>query len=72
MLQSERMILYATTCPICFEKTMHEISYDSWEQLLLPRSERKNIQDIFKDMKPQQREEFITGLCPDCQKVIFR
>lgn len=30
------------------------------------------IQDAFPEMSPTDRERFISGLCPDCQKEIFK
>lgn len=29
------------------------------------------VQDAFPHMSPTDRERFISGLCPDCQKKIF-
>ena len=56
------------TCPIC--GCDHELVVD-FEQYLDYQS-GELVQDAFPHMSPTDRERFISGLCPDCQKEVFR
>lgn len=55
------------TCPICGHE--HELTVN-FEQYLAYQS-GELVQDAFPHMSPTDRERFISGLCPDCQKKIF-
>ena len=55
------------TCPICGHE--HELIVN-FEQYLTYQS-GELVQDAFPHMSPTDRERFISGLCPDCQKKIF-
>lgn len=56
------------TCPICGHE--HELTVD-FEQYLVYQS-GELVQDAFPHMSPTDRERFVSGLCPDCQKEVFR
>lgn len=56
------------TCPICGRE--HELIVD-FEQYLEYQSGAL-VQDAFPHMSPTDRKRFVSGLCPDCQKEVFR
>lgn len=56
------------TCPICGRE--HELTVD-FEQYLDYQS-GELVQDAFPHMSPTDRERFVSGLCPDCQKEVFK
>lgn len=35
------------------------------------RTDPRPIQEVFPDMRPEHREMFITGLCPECWDKMF-
>lgn len=56
------------TCPICgheHELTVDFVQYLKWESGEL-------VQNAFPHMSPTDRERFISNLCPDCQKEVFK
>lgn len=59
-----------TCCPNCGKITTHMITEDEYTQLT--SIDRPHIQDIFPNMKKEIREQFITGICPDCWDKIFK
>ena len=54
-------------CPMC--NTYHTLTVDMTRFILYQGG--MSIQDAFPEMSPTDRERFISGLCPDCQKKIF-
>ncbi len=60
---------FETQCPICGDVTEHTITEDEYTQLVHPK--RPKMQDIFPKMKPEIREQFISGICPDCWEEMF-
>lgn len=54
-------------CPMCGE--YHMLTVDLEQYLNYQSGEL--VQDAFPHMSPTDRERFISGLCPDCQKKIF-
>ena len=56
------------TCPICGRE--HELIVDLEQYLNYQSGEL--VQDAFPCMSPTDRERFVSGLCPDCQKEIFK
>jgi len=71
MLIPERVTV-STTCPKCHQETFHSITWNQYQEIRKPRQDRLHIQIIFPERTPIIREQFITGLCPDCQKKVFR
>ena len=55
-------------CPMCGE--YHMLTVDLEQYLNYQSGEL--VQDAFPHMSPTDRERFISGLCPDCQKEIFK
>lgn len=55
-------------CPMC--NTYHTLTVDMTRFILYQGG--MLIQDAFPDMSPTDRERFVSGLCPDCQKEIFK
>lgn len=54
-------------CPMC--NTYHTLTVELEQYLNYLNGEL--VQDAFPHMSPTDRERFISGLCPDCQKKIF-
>ena len=54
-------------CPMC--NTYHTLTVELEQYLNYQAGEL--VQDAFPKMSPTDRERFISGLCPDCQKKIF-
>jgi predicted RNA-binding Zn-ribbon protein involved in translation (DUF1610 family) len=55
-------------CPMC--GAYHTLTVDMTRFILYQGG--MLIQDAFPKMSPTDRERFISGLCPDCQKEIFK
>lgn len=55
-------------CPFCgathFVNNVDPVGYLSWEMGEL-------IQKALPNLSPTEREQMISGLCPECQKKIF-
>lgn len=56
-------------CPMCGK--YHFLTVEA-EEFLNFQSGEILVQDAFPHMSPTDRERFISGLCPDCQKEIFK
>jgi len=54
-------------CPMCSK--YHYLTVEAEQYLDFQSGEL--VQDAFPHMSPTDRERFISGLCPDCQKKIF-
>lgn len=54
-------------CPMCGKYHMLTIDLEQY----LNYQSGALVQDAFPHMSPTDRERFISGLCPDCQKKIF-
>ena len=58
-------------CPIC--KINHHLDNIPKEQIdLFYQPNRPHVQNIFIGMSAQDREKFISGLCDNCQNIMFR
>lgn len=55
-------------CPMC--STYHTLIVDMTRFFLF--YDGMPVQEAFPEMSPTDRERFISGLCPDCQKEIFK
>jgi endogenous inhibitor of DNA gyrase (YacG/DUF329 family) len=54
-------------CPFCGKTHTVEVNEDAyydWQDGML-------IQDAMPDLTPTEREQLISQLCPDCQKMVF-
>lgn len=56
-----------TTCPMCGKVTEHTIT----EEQYLAIQQGKMIQSVFPDMNPSEREQFVSGICPECWEKTF-
>lgn len=54
-------------CPMCGKYHMITVELEQY----LKYQSGELVQDAFPHMSPSDRERFISGLCPDCQKKIF-
>lgn len=55
-------------CPLCSNFHTVTVSYFRLRTML---EKNMNTQDAFPDLSVVQREQLISGLCPECQKIIF-
>ena len=54
-------------CPICGKTHTVEVNEDAyydWQDGML-------IQNAMPDLTPTEREQLISKLCPECQKMVF-
>jgi len=59
-----------TRCIDCKKEVRVPCTIQQWsEYSKVPRE--KCIRDIFPEMSPENREAFISGMCPECQKKLF-
>ncbi|MFA6698085.1 MAG: hypothetical protein WCS08_06845 [Eubacteriales bacterium] len=59
------------TCILCSKKVTIEVTEQQFEELQLPRSKRRKVQEILPEHVPYEREMFITGICGDCWEGIY-
>lgn len=62
-----RNAVVAIDCPFCHNEHYVEVNradYFRWRDGEL-------IQNAMPDLSPTEREQLISGLCPECQKIIF-
>lgn len=57
-------------CPCCGRNVKMRDVDDS--KMFLWQIRFANIQDIFPEMNPMEREFIITGYCPECQKKFYK
>lgn len=61
------IINVANRCPMCGKTHSVEVNltaYEKWQNGEL-------IQNAMPKLSPTEREQLISGFCPDCQTVIF-
>lgn len=58
-------------CPFCSKGHYIKLNNDQDRRLGEYRNGRGAIQDIFTDLNSTEREFIKTGMCLDCQKMIF-
>lgn len=66
-MNADNTITFGRCCPIC--GTMQAVrvsvgSYVSWQTGVL-------IQDAMPELNADQREFFLTGICPPCWDILF-
>ena len=62
-----RNLTVGIICPFCrkgHHVEVNENAYYRWQ-------EGELIQNAMPDLTPTEREQLISNLCPDCQKIIF-
>lgn len=62
-----RNAVVAIDCPFCHNEhcvEVNENAYYRWQAGEL-------IQNAMPDLSPTEREQLISGLCPECQEIIF-
>ena len=65
------MIGYRVTCSSCGEEKIVPMTEEQYIRLDEGLSVGMHIQDAVPDLKPEWREMFISGICPDCLNKIF-
>jgi hypothetical protein len=62
-------ILYIKTqCPFCHKITSISVPADKWKAFQYGAL----VQVAFPDMKPEEREQILTGICPDCWNSVVK
>ena len=56
-------------CKSCKKIQSVEMTYEEFEAL---RTGKGHIQDLLPRLTPDERELFISGICPKCWKDIFK
>ena len=70
----EGHVTVLTRCPNgCGENVvvMTNSQFCEYERAVEDPAHARKIQDIFPDFTPEQREFLMTGLCHDCQEMVF-
>lgn len=63
--------IITTRCPICGESTIHTLTDDQFRRLVAWKNREGLVQDLLYDFSADQREQFMTGICPDCWNKMF-
>ena len=62
-------IQYKTTCPRCRKVTIIELDADAYTEW------KTNpfccVQDVFPNLSADEREQLISGICPECWNKMF-
>jgi len=53
------------------EVVMSNSQFAEYERAVEDPAHARKVQDIFPDFTPEQREFLMTGLCHDCQEILF-
>lgn len=67
MKHAPNLFPFGVDCPLCGEISTvwaDPRAVNRWQ-------EGELIQNAMPDLTPAEREVFISGICPDCQKKIF-
>ena len=62
------MITIENTCPFCGSR--HYVFVDE-DHFSLWNNGIELIQNAMPELSPTEREQLISGICPECQKKIF-
>lgn len=67
----DKLVNVEFECPMCGKVHYLKVPLSKAERANNRYESGEYIQDIFPDMKPVDREKFITQYCDDCQKRMF-
>lgn len=56
-----------TICPSCKDEKTFEVTEEQFQRF----QTREHVQDIFSELRNDDRERLITGICPKCWDEIF-
>lgn len=59
-----------TRCFQCNKTNYFQMLISTYKELISP--DRPYIQDLLPDFTDEQREELISGTCPECWKKLFQ
>lgn len=62
------MLTVTITCPVCGRT--HVVTVDEWGYYCWLYCGNL-IQEALPDLSATEREQLISGLCPDCQRSVF-
>ena len=62
------MITIENTCPFCGSR--HYVFVDE-DHFFLWNNGIELIQNAMPELSPTEREQLISGICPECQKKVF-
>ena len=61
----------AVDCRLCGEVSHLPCTIEQLQELEMPRSQRRYVQDIFPDLSVGDRELLISGTCNTCWQKLF-
>lgn len=67
-MENENVTVYEARCLFCGKISTVPVKIDELYQYEVLG---ELAQIAFKSLNPTQREQIISGLCPDCQKQVF-
>lgn len=67
-MENENITVYEARCPFCGKISTVPVKID---ELFKYEVLGELAQEAFKSLNPTQREQIISGLCPDCQGEMF-
>lgn len=68
-MTSERNVLLSVKCAICNKVYAVYVTNESWKEF--NSLTRRNIQDVFSYLDPEDRELLISNICPMCWNEMF-
>jgi endogenous inhibitor of DNA gyrase (YacG/DUF329 family) len=68
IMENENITIYEARCPFCRKISTVPVKID---ELFKYEVLGELAQKAFRSLNPTQREQIISGLCPDCQKQVF-
>ena len=71
-MQENILIRVSFECPMCGRTHyLDNIPVDKLKRIENRRLSGEYIQDILKEYSAKDREKFITGMCDNCQELLF-
>lgn len=65
------MVLYKVPCRFCAREKIMNLTDEQYEALGRFNSGEGHIQDLLPELSAEDREMFISGMCPDCWDKTF-
>lgn len=68
----EKSIEITFQCPICGKKHYLTLTLEQAIHIYREYNNDAKIQDVVPELSASDREKFITGMCDECQELIFK
>ncbi len=65
-------MIYCTSCRTCGKYHLINMTKEQFHEYIKPKAERKNIQDIFPELRNDEREILVSGICGECFDEMFK